>query len=193
MEALQMSEKYSKFSDIELFEALSGEKVQAESAFAELYSRYSQKIYAYCLRVTGNKDEANDIFQETFLNFFNTAKLNHENTNISGLMITIARNLCINYTRSKKMHIVLEDYNLMTNDTGYEQKELLDLISNALELLEFEYKEAFILRQYHGFSYKEISDITDIPESTIRNRFWRAKEKIKEILTPYLNEITNNK
>ncbi len=108
-------------------------------------------------------------------------------------MITIARNLCINYTRSKKVHIDLEEYNLQTNDTGYEQKELLDLISNALELLEFEYKDAFILRQYHGFSYKEIGGITNAPESTITNRFWRAKEKIKEILAPYLHEISNNK
>ena len=187
-----MDKKYSKYSDLELFNSLSGNQPEAELAFAELYSRYSQKIYAYCLRVTGNKEDANDIFQETFLNFFNSAKSKPTITSVSGLMITIARNLCINHTRSKKVHIDLEEYNLRTNDTGYEQKELLDLISNALELLEFEYKDAFILRQYHGFSYKEIAEITDAPESTIRNRFWRAKEKIKEILAPYLHAISNN-
>lgn len=186
-----MSEKYSKLSDEELFIALSKEKAQAEPAFAELYSRYSQKIYAYCLRLTGNKEEASDVFQETFLNFFNKVHSYDDYSNISALLIKIARNLCVNYTRDKRKHIVLEDYYLITNDTGYEQKEILDLISSALELLEFEYKEAFILRQYHGFSYKEISDITDVPESTIRNRFWRAKEKIKQILNPYLKEITN--
>lgn len=188
-----MSEKYSNLSDLELYEALNGEKLQAEPAFAELYSRYSQKIYAYCLRVTGNKEDANDIFQETFFNFFNTSKTNQEVTNVAGLMITIARNLCLNFNRSKKVNINLEDYNLQVNDTGYEQKELLDLISNALEVLEFEHKEAFILRQYHGFSYKEIAEITNAPESTIRNRFWRAKERIKDILAPYLDEISNNK
>ncbi|MFA7326676.1 MAG: RNA polymerase sigma factor [Candidatus Kapaibacterium sp.] len=187
-----MDKKYSKYSDLELFNSLSGKQPEAELAFAELYSRYSQKIYAYCLRITGNKEDANDIFQETFLNFFNTAKSKPELSSVSGLMITIARNLCINHTRSKRIHIDLEEYNLQTNDTGYEQKELLDLISNALELLEFEFKDAFILRQYHGFSYKEIAEITGAPESTIRNRFWRAKEKIKEILAPYLHEISNN-
>ena len=188
-----MDKKYSKYSDFELFNLLSGNQSEAELAFGELYLRYSQNIYAYCLRVTGNKEDANDIFQETFCNFFNSAKTKPETKSVSGLMITIARNLCINHTRSKRIHIDLEEYNLQTNDTGYEQKELLDLISNALELLEFEYRDAFILRQYHGFSYKEIGEITNAPESTIRNRYWRAKEKIKEILSADLQEISNNK
>lgn len=188
-----MNKKYSNLTDLELYQALSQDKLQAEPAFAELYSRYSQKIYAYCLRVTGNKEDASDIFQESFCNFYDTAKSKSDITNVAGLMITIARNLCLNYTRSKKVHIVLEDYNLQTNDTGYEQKELLDLISNALEVLEFEFKEAFILRQYHGFSYKEIAEITNTLESTARNRFWRAKDKIREILAPYLDELSNNK
>jgi RNA polymerase sigma-70 factor (ECF subfamily) len=188
-----MNKLYSKYTDKELYKALSGEKVEAEGAFAELYSRYSQKIYAYCLRVTGHKEDANDIFQETFCNFFDQSKTNKSISSVSGLLITIARNLCLNHTRSKRVHIDLEEYNLKTNDTGYEQKELLELINNALEVLEFEYKEAFVLRQYHGFSYKEISEITQSPESTARNRYWRAKSKIKEILAPYLDEIKNNK
>lgn len=193
MEALQMLKKFSNMSDKELYEVLKGDKKQAEAAFAELYSRYSQKIYAYCYRITGNKEDANDIFQETFLNFYNSAKSNTDVPIVSNLFITIARNLCLNFMRNKRIHINLEDYNLQVNDTGYEQKELLELISSALELLEFEFRETFILRQYHGFAYKEIAEITSVPESTVRNRFWRAKEKIKEILTPYLNEITKNK
>ena len=188
-----MFEKYKKTSDLELYKALSGDKHQAETAFAELYSRYSQRVYAYCLKVTGNNEDANDIFQETFCNFFDKAKNNKEVENVHGLMITIARNLCLNHTRSKRINIVLEDYNLLTNDSGYEQKELLDLISNAIQVLDIEYREAFVLRQYHGFAYKEIAEMTNTTESNVRNRFWRAKEKIKEILAPYLDEISNNK
>jgi RNA polymerase sigma-70 factor (ECF subfamily) len=193
MEALQMLEKFSKMSDIELYNALKEGDKRAESAFAELYSRYSQKIYAYCYRVTGNKEDANDIFQETFLNFFRSAKTSDAESNISGLLMTIARNRCLNFIRNKRINIDLEDYNLQVNDTGYEQKELLELISSALELLDFDHREVFILRQYHGFAYKEIAAIVNLTESGVKNRFWRAKERIREILTPYLNEITNNK
>ena len=188
-----MNKQYSKYTDLELYAALREDKPKAENAFAELYSRYSQKVYAYCLRVTGHKEDASDIFQETFCNFFDQSKENTDINSVSGLLITISRNLCLNYTRSKRVHIDLEEYNLRTNDTGYEQKELLELINNALEVLEFEHKETFVLRQYHGFSYKEISEITQVPVSTARNRYWRAKSKIKEILAPYLEEIKNNK
>ena len=52
-----MKKDYSRYSDIELYKALSGSKEESEAAFGELYSRHSQRIYAYCLRVTGNSDD----------------------------------------------------------------------------------------------------------------------------------------
>lgn len=186
-----MPEEYSKYDDIELYKTLSKSKKEAEAAFAELYSRYSQRIYAYCLRVTGNKEDANDIFQDTFFKFYDSAQEDTKVTSIVGYLVTIARNLCLNHKRSKRTKIDLENYNLKSNDTGYEEKELLDLIANAIEVLEDDYKETFILRQYQGLSYKEISQITGDSVSALKNRFWRAKEKIKDILSPYLEEISN--
>ena len=145
-----MEKPVGKYSDSELYSKLRGSKKEAETAFAELYSRYSQRIYAYCLRVTGSQDDARDIFQETFTNFYNSSKNKERLENIPGYLITIARNQCINYKRNLKISVNIEDYNVFSTDTGYEQKELLELIARALELLDFEYREAFILRQYQG-------------------------------------------
>ena len=83
----------------------------------------------------------------------------------------------------------IEDFNVQSNDKGYEEKELLQLIARAIELLDFDYREAFILRMYHGFSYNEIAQITGESVDAVRNRAWRAKEKIKDILAPYLEEM----
>jgi RNA polymerase sigma-70 factor (ECF subfamily) len=76
------------------------------------------------------------------------------------------------------------------HDQGYEQQELLEIIARALELLDFEHREAFVLRQYHGMPYKDISELTGENISTIKNRVWRAKEKIKEILEPILEDLS---
>jgi RNA polymerase sigma-70 factor (ECF subfamily) len=186
-----MGKTFGKYNDLELFRALRGKKPIAEAAFSELYARYAQRVFAYCLRVTGDDDDAKDIFQETFLKFYHNAKSSKDIDNIGGLLITIARNQCLNFKRNRKNILNIEDFNISTNDTEYEKKELLKLISMAIELLDFEYREAFILRQYQGLSYKEIADITETSISAIKNRVWRAKEMIKEILSPYLEDMSN--
>jgi len=111
--------------------------------------------------------------------------------NIGGYIITIARNLCLNYKRDRKQLESFEDYmNLSQNDTqeSMDNKEQLELIQSALDKLPIEYREAFVLRQYQGYSYQEIADITGDTDSTVKNRVWRAKEKIKSLLAPYLKD-----
>ena len=183
--------QYSKYTDSELVKAICSEKAEAEPAFAELYSRYSQRVYAYILRVVGSADDARDLYQETFLKFYSSVQEKGDLENVIGFILTIARNLCLNFKRDKKLNFDIDDYNFFTNDKSYEQKELLDLIAASLEVLDFEYREAFILRQYHGLSYKEIAAITGGSVSLVKNRVWRAKEKIKNILTPYLQDMSN--
>lgn len=188
-----MSKPFGKYSDAELVIAIKRSEQEAEAAFAELYSRYSQRTYAYCIRVTGNVEDANDIFQEAFLKFYDSIHRTDEVKNPGAFLLMITRNICLNFRRDKKKTVTIEDYQLHTHDKSYEQKELLDLIAHALECLNFDQKEAFVLRQYHGMSYKEIAEIVGETASTIRNRVWRAKERIKEVLSPYLEDIVNNK
>ncbi len=186
-----MSESYSKYSDSELFSMLSKGKPIAEKAFAELYSRFSQRIYAYCLRVTGDENDARDIFQDVFLKFYNSAETHPNVLNVGAYLITITRNLCLNYKRDTKKNLNIEDFTFFTNDSTFEQKEMMELIARALEVLDTDYREAFVLRIYEGMSYQEIADITGTTVSTIKNRVWRAKEKIKNVLTPYLEDMSN--
>ena len=69
-----MGRIFGKYSDMELYKALREKKPMAEAAFSELYSRYAQRVFAYCLRVMGNHDDAQDIFQETFIKVINTLR-----------------------------------------------------------------------------------------------------------------------
>lgn len=185
-----MSSELRKYRDADLVQELSKGEQRAEKAFTEIYSRYSQKFYAYCLRMTGQENDAQDLFQETFLKFCNLAKNETKYVDhILSLLITIARNMFINNKRNLKNTVNIDDFELVSYQDNYDQKELLELIARAIELLDFEYREVFILRQYQGLTYNEISRITGETVSTIKNRAWRSKEKIKEILAPYLVEL----
>lgn len=187
-----MPKKYASYSDKELVELLEGNKSQAEESFKTLYDRYSSMVHAYVLRVLSDEDAAEDIFQEVFIKFYQNVKSDAAKTNIPGFLITIARNLCLNYKRDKRNTVAIEDYEHFFSESShnYEQQELLELITRALDLVDDAYREAFVLREYSGLSYQEIAEICKITEGNAKSRVFRAKQQIKSILKPYLKDLS---
>lgn len=184
-----MKNKYENISDSQLYFNLAEKGKIVEESFAELYSRFSQSVYAYCRKVLSNHEDANDIFQESFTKFFNSAK-SHTDTlmNVEGYLMTITRNLCINHNRDKKHHLNIDDFELFSDEKSYEDKELSELMKVILDTLDHETREVFVMRFYQGYTYPQIAKLTNINESTVKNKVWRAKERIKEALAPYLQE-----
>lgn len=184
-----MRENYLKYSDHELVKLLRDEKSVSERAFTELYQRYASSVHAYCYRVLNDKDAAEDIFQETFIKFYQKIDIDNKNLNVPGFLITIARNLCLNYKRDNSQNIPIEDMDFVHEDKSYDKTELLELITRTLDLLDFEFREAFVLREYDGLSYDEIAEITKTSIGNAKSRVSRAKSKIREILAPYLKDL----
>ncbi|MBM2816757.1 MAG: hypothetical protein HW421_3519 [Ignavibacteria bacterium] len=189
-----MKINYSAYSDVELVALLKGKKADCEAAFNELYKRYAAPVNAYCLRVLGVPEHAEDIFQETFIKFYQHVRSDYAQTNIQGFLIRIARNLCLNAKRDRKQTVPIEELDLWMHEiNSYEKREFPDLLAMALDLLDLEYREAFVLREYDGFSYEEISKLCNITIPNAKTRVFRAKQKIKDILTPYMGNILNAK
>jgi RNA polymerase sigma-70 factor (ECF subfamily) len=181
---------FSNSSDKELVKYLEGGKAHAEGAFNEIYRRYSGQLHAYCLRILGNRELAEDIFQDTFIRFFKNVRSSSIDTNIPGFLIKIARNLCLNYKRDKRPTVEFDNFSVFSEaNQNYEDTELLKLITMALDLLDNDYREAFILREYDELPYNEIAAICGISVANAKSRAYRAKMKIKEILAPYLADL----
>ncbi len=184
-----MSKKLDENSDKELYESLyEGGKI-AEQAFGVLYARHSSRVYAYCRRFLGNREEAEDVFQETFIRFHQSASKDRDMTNVPGFLLKIARNLCVSLKRNVVHSVTIEDY-MVVNSEDVDKSELLDLIKYAMELLPDGYKEVFVLREYNGLSYKEIADMTGDNMNSVKVKIHRAKQKIREILSPVMAEMT---
>ncbi len=187
-----MNQNFKIYSDNKLIDIIYNESHSLKSqAFTELYSRYNNKVYLYCRKVFGDGSIAEDIFQETFIQFLKNIERKTEITNVLGLLLKIARNLSLNYKRDNKLNLTeLEEIHIAFTENDIETKELNQLVESALDLLPEEHKEAFILQIYEGLTYQEIAELTEVPLTTVRNRIVRAKTKLKEILTPFfeLNE-----
>jgi len=179
-----------KLGDGELFSLMSSDEKHSEEAFAELYTRYSPRVFAYCRRFMNTREEAEDVFQEIMVRFYQSRKQERDMTNIPAFILKIAHNICVNVKRRAKHYVSLEDFMTVQNDNRTDKDELLNLIKMALDLLSAEYREIFVLREYDGLSYADISDVIGIPITTVKIRLFRAKERVREILAPYLEEMS---
>lgn len=186
------------YSEVELFSfiRLGEEKDRrlSEAAFKELYARLSPRIYAYCRKVLDDIDLAQDVFQDTFIRFYKSAQQEREMTNVAAYLLRIARNLCLKAKRDYGSHrfVELEDYHGALRSDDSDNREMLALIDKAIERLPFDYKEVFVLREYDGLSYAEIGGIVGCTEATAKIRSFRAKQKIREMLAPYLQDLDDN-
>ena len=187
-----MSGNISRYTDEQLFEAFRTEGKEKQAAFRELYSRYEQKVYVYCIRMTGNTEDASDMFQETFTRFFKYAAREIRLKSVVAYLITIARNVFLNSLRNKVPTTTLDENDLTAQLPLYERRELLNMVGSALDLLEPQYREAFVLRFYESLSYREIAEITGDSVSSLKVRVMRAKDQVRTILSPYIKDLANS-
>ena len=176
-------------TDQDLILQLRGSRGEQGRAFAELYARHAQRVYAYILRMSGEHAASQDLLQETFLKFYTAARGDLVVANTRAFLIMIARNLCLNWKRDLRPIAAIDELELPIDDETVERNDLAHILNAALELLEFEYREAFVLKYYQGYSYEEISRITGETVSALRSRVWRAKEEIRRTLKPYAAEL----
>lgn len=183
---------YTTASDEHLLLSVRLQKPDANYAFSELYDRYHGRVASYCIALLGKQD-GNDAFQEAFVRFYHLAQRS-EVENVPAMLTTIARNACIDFKRRRKNTVALDDdifirQSVPSASGNYEQQELMRLLEIALEYLDFDIREAFVLKHYQEMSYQEIATLTGVPETTITKRIWRAKERLKQVLSPFIKDL----
>jgi len=187
-------DKKKTYTDIELLNLTTGDENNFRFAFEEIYYRYSKQVYSYCKGMLNNHSLAEDIFQETFAGFFIKVRNNQNIENIQAFLIGIARNLCRNQIRNRKLTLPLDMESLIVDERSHAEKnELFDLVVSSLPLLDEKYREVFVLKEFEGLSNKEISSICNLSQEGVRSRLHRAFNKIREILAPYLEDLSTNK
>lgn len=160
-------------------------------AFRTLYERYKVRIYSYCLHILASRDDADDAFQECWVNVHDRARSGSARVdNVRSYLFRSARNACLMHLRKIRSNVTTEPVVEMPH-LGYDPSrdlELQDLIQLGLSFLEPAAREAFILHDAEGFSYEEMAQLLGESVDTLRNRVWRARQQLRTILTPYIGE-----
>ncbi len=170
-----------------MIETIADSGKDADYAFTQLYERYEKHLYRFCLALTADRDFANDIFQETFVNFMNNLDPAKQNINVRSYLMKTAKNIYLNHRRKD---IFMQDIEIpeLIDDDNSDEEEIYNLILRAIDMLEEKYRIPFILREFEDISYKEIGEIIGLSWSGAQSRVLRAKEKILKIIQPYIND-----
>jgi len=168
-----------------------------QRAFAEIVDMYKDKLYHLAFRMTSNRQEAEDVVQETFLRVYKNLDRYDENQKFSTWIYRIATNLCIDRLRKRKAiysldaesadHEGLDGYAMLPSDDRTPESELLlsetqRLIQEAIATLPIKYKSVMILRYLQDLSLQEISDVLDMPVTTVKTRVHRGREFLRKKL-----------
>ena len=168
-----------------------------EQAYAKLLQRYKNGIFRMIYQMIKNKEETEDIVQETFIKAFNSLESYNSKYAFSTWLYKIAYNHCIDKLRKKKLktqsldkpielkegtvkfQIKDERYNPEKSVILNEKKNKIDITINSLPS---KYKKVIIYRHHKDKSYEEISKELNIPLGTVKARIFRARELLKKKL-----------
>ena len=163
-------------------------------AFAELVHLYGDKLYQLAYRMTGNRQDAEDVVQETFLRVYRNLDRYDENLKFSTWIYRIASNLCID--RLRKRRIVysldaagaeredLDGYSALPADERTPEHEVVltetqRAVRQAIETLPVKYRAVMMLRYLQDLSLQEIAEVLELPVTTVMTRVHRAREYLR--------------
>lgn len=160
-------------------------------AFRVLYDRYKKQLFLYCFRMLNDREAAKDALQEVFVRLHENAGRYKPESNFAGWIHTIARNLCINIQRNNKDYVDFDEQELLSVDAKAEHADILlrEKLADEVALLPDIYREAVILREYEGYSYNQIAEITGQTLATVKFRIFKGREILRERLGHWLDEL----
>lgn len=157
-------------------------------AFGEIVDLHQRAVYRYLIRCTGNGDDAQELFQETFLRAYRAYADLPTDANHRAWLFRIATNLVKNYIRGRQRYrkIFVADGPLPSSEiqpTTPEQmlhsQETAQLLLNAIGVLPFRQRTALIQRQLEGLAYREIAANLHCSEDSARAHVYQALKKLR--------------
>lgn len=155
-----------------------------EKAFAELIYDAKRRMWAVAMSVTGNAHDAEDAMQNAMISAWKNIGKFQPQARFSTWMYRITSNAALELLR-KRRDVPDDDAGADTpDDTAPIQQRVTTtmVVREALEMLEPEFKEVLVLREYAGLSYDELAAHQGIPLATVKSRLNRARKKLKDAL-----------
>ena len=157
-----------------------------EQAFAIFYNKYRVKIYRFIYFKVSSEEKADDLTNDTFTKVFRYLRDGQEIENFQAFLYKTARNLVIDFYRTRKEEVSLENAKEIEADIDsskeVDDKMKIETINKYLSNLSPEYIKVVQLHFFDELSFKEIAEITGDSEGSVRMRAHRGMSKLKKQL-----------
>lgn len=156
-----------------------------------------ENMMNFALMLTANRDDAQDLMQDTTLKVLDNQEKFVDNINFKGWVLTVMRNIFINnYHKIVRTQTVVDQgvdlYNLdVVNDSGFDSPDgayQIQEITKAINGLNNELKVPFSMF-LSGYKYNEIADKLDVPLGTVKSRIFFARQELQKVLKRFSSRI----
>ena len=173
----------------------------SEKAYRELLDRYQRPVFSLIYRMVRDREQAEDLAQETFVKVFNHIDRFNPKYKFSSWIFKIANNASIDHLRRRQIDTLsldgsphaesAEAVEATTLQIGDNRESPLDEVANrelggqieaAIAQLRPEYRTCIIMRHIDGRPYEEIAEILDLPLGTVKTYIHRARNELRILL-----------
>jgi RNA polymerase sigma factor (sigma-70 family) len=165
------------------------------SRFEQAVLPHLDAAYNLARWLTRNDTDAEDVVQEAYLRAFKFFDGFHGD-NGRAWLLKVVRNTCYTWLQQNRVHELAIEFDEQVHSGESETPEVIlletvntQVLKHTLEALPPEFREAVILRELEGFSYKEIAGITEVPVGTVMSRLARARKRLQQCLTDHKREF----
>jgi RNA polymerase sigma-70 factor (ECF subfamily) len=176
-------------------------------AFDRLVGKYQGRIYNLILKICANPDDTAELTQDTFVKIIENIEGFESRSSFYTWAFRIAVNLTLNYRKRKatvgfssldapaggageevrnSLAAVLLDEKAPTPAEVAENRELCELVQNALDKLDDEHRTIIVLRDIEDMDYAQIADVLEIELGTVKSRLSRARASLRQILEAFV-------
>ena len=176
-------------------------KEGSEESYRELIRRYERPVFSLIYRMVRNREQAEDLSQETFIKVLNAVQSYRPEYKFSSWVFKIANNAAIDFLRKRELDTLslegsphadtpelIEATALQIGGRGEDQldevanRELGGTIEIAIGQLRPEYRSCILLRHVDGRSYEEIAEMLNLPLGTVKTYIHRARNELRILL-----------
>lgn len=176
-------------------------KEGSSDAYRELIRRYERPVFSLIFRMVRNREQAEDLSQETFMKVLNAIQSYRPEYKFSSWVFKIANNAAIDFLRKRELDTLsldgsphadtpelIEATALQIGGRGESQldevanRELGGMIEGAIGQLRPEYRSCILLRHVDGRSYEEIAEMLNLPLGTVKTYIHRARNELRILL-----------
>ncbi len=148
--------------------------------YNQAVDKYSDNLYRFALKLTKNSDEAKDLVQDAYEKLWkNRKKVDHNK--IKPYLFTVVHNKFIDEYRRNNKFNSLENIDFEPS-YWYNFTGIKDFLDKAIDKLPDIQKSVLLLRDWEGYSYKEIEQITGLSESQVKVYIFRARQYLRKLI-----------